>query len=1029
MRELTIHCISDDNQPSSLMPFCVSFAAARHWYSKAGASSRQDLACMIRVEVEEIGLHNIIDISNRPAQLAYFQNNVENWGPYVRNNHSFLSRSIANAEALVMWRGRLSIDLMTVVDTTRGDALMPYKALLAQLYVGKVSLSDWTSNIVPSSLRKLLTKVIGDEEAIHAYVRKYVPALDQADTSTQETAHSLVISKNLPQETAGHRSAPALTHRTELDIPPRPGRDPPQFPEEELTQNPASSGDSQHPTDSPPPGLPAPVGRCDVSEHGLSSSSQVVPAVENASSSSQVDMHRTDQLVAVEHSRGTQFHLQQVRLHLQKIRLHTCLGGAPETDLTDVLHDLANTESNATVRSKYWRTQLQCARQKTPCVCVKCDCDVCLYGMSLSDITPSAGAVPAAAPASASIHAKEESPEPPEAGTKVPGPVAAPEGVVPVAEVVPVAALQVKKEPPSEDVSDPSVLAHRLAQAESPTMTTWTKQLVAKDEIDEETKEQAAKTARDICAKEVAAKEEFDVEGGPPVNYHIRETHVEADVDYSEVEEDESEILRLIPNLIQTNVANRESEIEAGLTPDRHKTLMQVRSVEASYLERRNEIKSKALVALQTEDKWRSSRPEISNPSLTGYCEKRYSQRRVDAQKMFESPALTNMLDECKQLEEEHRRSIKNTLQRFFDSKGNLPEWIPVAPFTIQALQSGPQPSLFPKAVRYADIFDHLGFITKHRGVGRTCNAHLTEELPIPDDTPANYPWGDWFMAQGGFTNAWDVDASGMTPLMHACDQSLVFKRAGLAVLDLIRITPLHIINLFIIIETPHYPVGYNAIHLLASGVDKNNSRPTIVKALIGKKADLHARTQKAPHNTAATLAAGQGGGQMLTTLYQAGADSSATNSRGLGQRQGGRQCSSAVRQIAQAANVPNTHSTGPKRARSTTLPPPNKAVRHQAWQSQFARERGSHAQRSPARQQHEWQDGDWQQQGWHGGSQPSPHGWQQRSSSSSSNYPAATHPPNPPPPAAGKGRSSSCSINVRGWQETNQGRWREFRR
>ena len=165
-----------------------------------------------------------------------------------------------------------------------------------------------------------------------------------------------------------------------------------------------------------------------------------------------------------------------------------------------------------------------------------------------------------------------------------------------------------------------------------------------------------------------------------------------------------------------------------------------------------------------------------------------------------------------------------------------------------------------------------------------------------------------------------------------------------------------------------------------------------------------------------------------MTTLYQAGADSSATNSRGLGQRQGGRQCSSAVRQIAQAANVPNTHSTGPKRARSTTLPPPNKVVRHQACQSQFARERGSRAQRSPARQQHEWQDGDWQQQGWHGGSQPSPHGWQQRSSSSSSNYPAATHPPNPPPPAAGKGRSSSCSINVRGWQETNQGRWREFR-
>ena len=58
----------------------------------------------------------LIDISSREAQKAFFRASFEVWGNCVRDNHGYLKRAIVNGEALIMLRGRVSIDLMEVVD-------------------------------------------------------------------------------------------------------------------------------------------------------------------------------------------------------------------------------------------------------------------------------------------------------------------------------------------------------------------------------------------------------------------------------------------------------------------------------------------------------------------------------------------------------------------------------------------------------------------------------------------------------------------------------------------------------------------------------------------------------------------------------------------------------------------------------------------------------------------------------------------------------------------------------------------------
>ena len=140
------------------------------------------------------------------------------------------------------------------------------------------------------------------------------------------------------------------------------------------------------------------------------------------------------------------------------------------------------------------------------------------------------------------------------------------------------------------------------------------------------------------------------------------------------------------------------------------------------------------------------------------------------------------------------------------------------------------------------------------------------------------------------------------------------------------------------------------------------------MKHLIERKANIEAKTRHWPHNTAMTLAAGQGCGTMWEVLREAGADTRVRNSDGKGQLQLGKNCSSTVETYTRAAKVPDTHIKA-KRVVAPNKSAPEKVVRRgqlNAWKDQQAESR------------HEWSQESWQRESWsqnarqHSCSQPS---------------------------------------------------------
>ena len=82
---------------------------------------------MVRMKTEKIGHDNIIDVSSTEAQKAFFRSSFDLWSNFVRDNHAYTRRAICNGEALIMWRGRVSIDLMDVVDAMVEHSLASFK--------------------------------------------------------------------------------------------------------------------------------------------------------------------------------------------------------------------------------------------------------------------------------------------------------------------------------------------------------------------------------------------------------------------------------------------------------------------------------------------------------------------------------------------------------------------------------------------------------------------------------------------------------------------------------------------------------------------------------------------------------------------------------------------------------------------------------------------------------------------------------------------------------------------------------------
>ena len=124
------------------------------------------------------------------------------------------------------------------------------------------------------------------------------------------------------------------------------------------------------------------------------------------------------------------------------------------------------------------------------------------------------------------------------------------------------------------------------------------------------------------------------------------------------------------------------------------------------------------------ENQWRSTQSEKSNPFLKGFNHEVLISRRIDAQDMFASDVLTTMQSANKQLDRAHTAALLDAC----GVDGKIPEWLPLAPFSVQAVASvGEGVSLYLNAARYADIFDSLGLVVLGRGNGRTCSATLTD--------------------------------------------------------------------------------------------------------------------------------------------------------------------------------------------------------------------------------------------------------------------------------------------------------------
>ena len=378
---------------------------------------------------------------------------------------------------------------------------------------------------------------------------------------------------------------------------------------------------------------------------------------------------------------------------------------------------------------------------------------------------------------------------------------------------------------------------------------------------------------------------------------------------------------------------------------------------ERYYLAERQTIKTKHISDMRM-----SSTPSYcSDPHRQGFRADVSGSRIRDAEAAFGSPSAQAMEAELKKLGAIHYGYLMNIAKQA--NRETLPAWIPLAPFSITVLRahSGTRPGIYPGKVEYANIFDALELIKSGKMPGqRTCGKTVVE-TPIPDTVPCMYNWGPWFLKIGGFEHPDQFDAAGMSPVLHAIDQSLWSKRAAFAARWLIEHSSLDTLEKHSGHE-PGYPKGYAPIHLLAGGVDKNNHRPELMRALLDRKVNLESRTRNVKQNTACTLAAAQGCGTMYQILIAAGGDICATTSSGptiqqfkpgVGQRQAARQSSSKVYAETIAARVPDTNSHRAGARVSHHSIPPSRMLRHgfdNRWQSGVSRSRSKSTRRSQPR-------------------------------------------------------------------------------
>ena len=75
---------------------------------------KERVGLMVRIDVEKVGRHNIIDLSNLASQRAFFNLGPDGYTAQVRENWQYVGRSLKNREVLIMWRGKALMALSSV---------------------------------------------------------------------------------------------------------------------------------------------------------------------------------------------------------------------------------------------------------------------------------------------------------------------------------------------------------------------------------------------------------------------------------------------------------------------------------------------------------------------------------------------------------------------------------------------------------------------------------------------------------------------------------------------------------------------------------------------------------------------------------------------------------------------------------------------------------------------------------------------------------------------------------------------------
>ena len=87
---------------------------------------------------------------------------------------------------------------------------------------------------------------------------------------------------------------------------------------------------------------------------------------------------------------------------------------------------------------------------------------------------------------------------------------------------------------------------------------------------------------------------------------------------------------------------------------------------------------------------------------------------------------------------------------------------------------------------------------------------------------------GQWWMQLCGFSDPFQRDANGFSPLHHALDASSYSLRAEYAAPALIHLTALDIINAETSPIKPGWPSGYTCLHFVCEGSDRYRLRNTL---------------------------------------------------------------------------------------------------------------------------------------------------------------------------------------------------------